>query len=53
MWPAFCSHTRANAMKSRFAALNISSMLMSITSGLRRTITPATPMKNITDASAT
>ena len=40
-------------MKSKFAELNISSMLISMMSGFRRTITPSTPMKNITDASAT
>ncbi len=44
---------RANATSSRFAALNISSMDISMMSGLRRTITPATPMKNMTEASAT
>lgn len=51
--PAFASHMREKAMNSRFAALNISSMLISMTSGLRRSTTPATPMKNITEASAT
>ena len=40
-------------MKRRLAALNISSIDISIISGLRRTITPATPMKNITAESAT
>lgn len=53
IWPAFASHKRENVIKSRFAALNINSMLISMTSGLRRNTTPATPMKNITEASAT
>ncbi len=46
--PALFNQALANARKSRFAAFHISSIDMSIISGLRRSITPATPMKKMT-----
>ena len=38
--------TLLKATMARFAAFNINSMDMKITSGLRRNTTPATPMEN-------
>ena len=46
MCPSLFAHERANVTSARFAELNSSSIDISWMSGLRRTMTPTTPMKN-------
>src|SRR5438552_3244353 len=45
-WPSTLPWRRPNATSARFAAFSISSIDMKITSGLRRTTTPITPIEN-------
>ena len=51
-WPSARAVRWPNATSARLAALSISSMDMKITSGLRRTSTPSTPMLKSTADSA-
>src|SRR5207248_4923007 len=47
-WPSMLSSCREKATRARFAALSISSIEIRMTSGLRRTKTPAAPSTNRT-----
>jgi len=52
-WPSRLPMRWPKATSARFAAFNISSIDMKITSGLRRITTPTTPIENSTADSAT